>query len=175
MRSKLKVTLTILISAMFLAACMEESTSDRQEADRSNIMDRAYEQIPTPQLQNFVKRRAVSEYMERMDEPNKTFYIYVIADTGNVMGYYVSRGGPINICTFMTPPDRVSYERSQGRVVREAPGIDGLYYGGDGACDTEYFFDAETDAMIQLNGLNLFVADQPLDIEANPINVKTQE
>jgi len=165
----------------------ETSTSEKQEQVRDSIMDRANAQVPVPEVQDFVKRRAIAEYMERMDDPNKTFYLYIIADTGNILGYHVSRGGPVNICTFLTPPDRVQWsggfyhsDSRQSRpsldssgVNRKAPGVDGVYY-GDAACDSTYFFDAQTDALIEVHGNNLIVSDQPLDLDAEPINVRTE-
>ncbi|WP_019558521.1 hypothetical protein [Thioalkalivibrio sp. ALE12] len=169
-------TIALAATALTLSGCNEASTSQQQETARDNIMDRAHQSVRIPEVSNFLTREYVAEYMRRMDEPNKTFYVYVVADTGQMLGYYVARSAPVNICTFLTPPDRVERTTSSsvGRVLRKASGADGVYY-GDSACNTEYFFDAETDALVQIQGLNLFVSDQPLEMDAKPIRVQTTD
>lgn len=169
-----KIFAVMLFGLVFmLAGCNVESTSQQQESSRDSNMDRAHTRVPVPQPRNFVTREMVAEYMKRMDVPNKLFYIYILADNGNMIGYYVSRGHPVNICTFMTPPDRV--ERGpNNRFTRQAPAIDGLYY-GSGACNTEYFLDAETDVLIMVRGLNAFISEQPLDIDVPVFRVKVED
>lgn len=162
--------LIAIISFFLLAANSCQSETERQQVEaRNQNMDRANQMVKVPEISNFVVREGVAEYMRRMDEPNKLFYIYVLADTGNVLGYYVSRGAPINICTFLTPPDRRTRNHSS---IRKAPAADGVYY-GDAACNTEYFFDSETNTMVMIQGLKLFVSEQPLELDAEPIRVKT--
>lgn len=167
---------TAIAAAVALSGCeASESTSEKQERQRDNLMTKADRQVPVPNIDNFVTREQVAEYMERMDMPNKLFYTYIVADTGNVLGYYVSRGAPVNICTFLTPPDRV--EDRPGRnpdVVRQAPANDGLYY-GSGACDLYYLFDSETDSMVMVKGTNLIVSEQPMTLDAEPIKVKSAD
>lgn len=167
---------TVVISAGFLTACdANQTTSQKQEKTRTAVLDRADAAVPTPVINNFIARKTVAEFMKRMDQPNKLFYVYIVADPGNIIGYYVSRGKPVSSCLNMTPPDkvqRVRHERTA--VVRTAPNLNGLYNAGSGACNSTYFFDAETDALVEISGLNLFTTDQPLDIEAEAITVKKQ-
>lgn len=161
------ITTGILSSILLLSACKEEqtTTTQRQEIQRDAVAENADRAVPAYQATNFVVRNTVNEYMRRMDEPNKIFYLYVISDVGTPIGYYVARTPAVNICTFMTPPERVESHRPPGGnttyLKRQAPALDGVFY-GQGACNTEYFFDAETDAMIQIQGLNLFISDQPI-------------
>lgn len=190
MSSKL-ITRTILGTAvvgatLFLAACQEESTTtERQESQRDRVAEAADRSVPAYQASNFVVRNTVNEYMRRMDDPNKIFYLYVMSDMGTPIGYYVARTPAVNICTFLTPPERVERQRHallppardlrRLAVGRQAPALDGVFY-GSGACNTEYFFDAETDAMIQIQGLNLFISDQPIqNIDAPRFQMQTQE
>lgn len=178
MRRSITVLLFVLVS-VFLVACngslqTSQTTSEKQEAQRTSNMDKADAQVPVPQTSNFIARETVAEYMRRMDQPDKLFYIYLLADTGQVLGYHVSRGQPVNICTFMTPPDRVDELYNEPDVVRSAPALDGLYYGSS-ACNIEYFFDAETDALVQLRDIKMIISDQPLSLNAEPITVKQTE
>jgi len=168
-----------MIAAIFLAAMMvmacdpPSSTSHEQEASRDSAMDQAHASVPIPTTQNFMTRETVAEFMRRIDEPNKVFYVYVMANNGNYVGYYVSRGRPVNICTFLTPPDRVERHSGPRYVTRSAPGMDGVYYGGN-ACDSEYFFDAATDSLIEIvtrGGLSMFVSEQPLELDVQRIRV----
>lgn len=173
---KIIPTVVLAMSFVFLAGCVdrEPTTSDKQEQKRDGLMDKANYQVPIPTVSNFVARKSVAEYMRRMDEPNKTFYIYVMADTGNIIGYYVASSQPVNICTFMSPTDRVDRYRGSGgggNVKRAAPANDGLYY-GSGGCNVDYFFDANSGALIQLRDLKMIITDQPLDIEAEAINIQ---
>lgn len=172
---KLISVVVLAMSFVFLAGCMdrEPTTSQKQEHKRDSLMDKANYQVPIPTISNFVARKSVAEYMRRMDEPNKTFYIYVLADTGNIIGYYVASSQPVNICTFMSPTDKVERHTTSGggNVKRAAPANDGLYYGA-GGCNVDYFFDANSGALIQLRDLKMVITDQPLDIEAEAITVK---
>lgn len=161
------------IAALALTACNEQSTTQQQEATRDRIQDRAHQAVRVPEISNFLVRETVAEYMRRMDEPNKLFYVYVLADTGQILGYYIARGAPVNICTFLTPPDRFHRESGPAYAMRKAPAADGVFY-GDSACNTEYFFDAETDSLIQIQGLKLFISEQPLELDAEPIRVKSE-
>lgn len=156
-----------------VAGCKaEQSTSAQQEQQREHISAKANNAVPVPDINNFVAREAVAEYMKRMDQPNKLFYIYVLADTGNIIGYFVSKGPPVNICNNMTPPDKVEDRGSHdGDVVRVAPSLNGLYNAGSGVCNQDYFFDANSGGLISLKDLKAFISDQPLNLDVEPITV----
>ena len=174
MRSmKNALIVTIIAMAFMVTGCKgEASTTEKQEQARSSLMDKANASVPIPRIDNFLARQSVAEYMRRMDNPSKTFYIYVLGDNGNVIGYYVAKSQPMNICSFMSPTDKVEERYGDPDVVRQAPALDGLYYGSSG-CNVDYFFDAETDALIQLNGLNYMIVDQPLQLDAKPLKVQS--
>lgn len=177
--------LAVIGLAFVLAGCDERTvtTSEQQEATRDSAMDRAHNAVPIPRTQNFLTRETVAEFMRRTDEPNKTFYIYLLNSMGNYIGFYVARGRPVNICTFLSPPDRVTREyvgngasRSYGNFKRAAPGMDGVYY-GSGACDSEYFFDASSDALIEIitrGGISMFVTDRPLELDVQQIQIRVE-
>lgn len=177
MSIKTKLGLVAVISSMLLlTACVESSSSSRAKegAKQEEIISRATTKIPTYQPDNFLTRKAVDKWMERMDTADKTFYIYLLGMNGNHLGYYVGQTRPISTCTLLTPPDKLHYwNGTNGRTaaVTDAPSLDGVY--GGGGCDsTFFFFDAQTDAYIEIQGVNYFVADQPLNIDADPIEVR---
>lgn len=173
-----KTSLALIIgSTAFLYGCNIETTEsarDKESANQEKIIAKANNKIPTYQPNNFLTRKAVDQWMKRMDTPDKTFFIYLLGMNGNHLGYYVGQTRPISTCTLLTPPDKLHYSASssgKAYAVTDAPSLDGVY--GGGGCDSSFFFfDAETDAYIEIQGVNYFVSDQPLSIDADPIKVK---
>lgn len=170
----LKPAVIAALSMLALAGCKEGQSSSRDEGSKTqeSLMQRAQSKTPVPEVSNFLTRDAVAKWMRRMDSPDKTFYVYLMGNNGQQLGYYVAQTRPISNCTLMTPPDKLHYwSGSAGRAsaVTQAPSLDGVY--STGGCDSYFFFDAETDAFIEINGLNFYVSDQPLAIEAEAIKV----
>lgn len=169
-------TLTIVAVAVFALAGCERSTetSSREQGakEQEAIMTRAINSSPTYQPTNFLTRDYVNEYMKRMDDVNKVFYIYVLGNNGNMVGYYTG-SRPVSVCTTITPPDKPLWRRGNNggntMVTTQAPQLDGVY--SSGACDAYFFFDNATDALIEIKGLNFFTADKPLDVDAEPIGI----
>lgn len=174
----LKKSIVMILMACFLSvgmvACNKDSTQEAGEKEQENVMERARQAVPTPQIDNFLTRKMVAKWMKRMDRPNKTFYIYVVADSGAMIGYYVAQYQPVSTATFLTPTKReVSVYGSGANPLGPAPALDGTYYGNGAAASQYFWFDAETDAFISLQGLNYILSDQPLSVEAPRIKVET--
>lgn len=170
MRKFIVMLMVVFLSTFGLSGC-KLSTSQQQEKERDALMTRANNEVPIPHVHNFLARKAVAEYMKRMDVPNKLFYIYVVANNGVIIGYYVAKTQVVNICTFLAPTDKVDNSHTDHSILRKAPADDGLYYGA-GACNVDYFFDANSNALIQLKGLNYFISDQPLNLETKAFHIK---
>ena len=169
---KILIVAAALSAATALTGCPDRSDSRSQgERQQESVMQRAQAAVPVPRVSNFLTRSAVSKWMTRMDQPNKIFYVYIMGDNGNAVGYYTAQNRPTSTCTLMTPPDREVRVRGQGaNPLGAAPALDGVYY-GSAKCAGVFFFDAGTDAYIEVNGFHYVVTDQPLKIEADPINV----
>lgn len=150
---------------------MSESSRDKGSKEQESIMQRATNAYPTYNPRHFLTRDAVNKWMRRMDTPDKLFYVYVFTAMGQPIGYYVAQTRPVSACTFLTPPDRIVYANNGRSNVVQAPALDGVYY-GQGGCDRSFFFDATTDAFIELPNGTFHTADQPLSIEAGPIQVE---
>ncbi len=140
---------------------------------QASLMDRATATVPVPQVNNFLSREAVAKQVKRLDEKGKLFYVYILGDNGQQLGYYVSNTRPVATCSLLTPPDDI-WERHMGnggystqRIT--APGLGGTY--SPGPCGSVFFFDAATDAYIEIAGLNYFVSDQPLSVKSEPIKI----
>lgn len=166
-----------------LNGCQDEQTAadvarERNIAAQNDVISRATAAVPVPHVDNFLARQNLAEYLRRMDDPNKVWYIYELAFTGSPIGYYVSSSYPQSICTFMTPPQQVLQPSSNSygntAVVVTAPALDGIYYGAAG-CDLVFFFDLNSGAMVFTSINRVRASDQPLDIEVPQITMRAAE
>ena len=169
------LTLLVLFLVTTAESCDESGKTDRGAQRRNSVETRAEtfaraEKLhPIPNIKNFPLRQDLVDFALREDMLDHPWYVYIIADTGNVLGYYVARSVPVNSCTFLSSTEDVDYD-ANGNIIFKAPSLDGIYYGESG-CDEWFFFDGATDAMIKIRGVKFFVADQPLKLEAEPILV----
>lgn len=179
----LAIGLMSLLILMGASECSGDNTAliDQQRKTsvntRAEALARAEARVPVPRPQNFPLRQALSDFTLREDMLDHPWYMYILGDNGNVIGYYVSKVVPVNSCAFLSSTEQVwTGTQSEGSQVLTAPSLDGIYYGGAGAssgCDEWFLFDLATNAMIKIRGTKFFVADQPLRLEADPITVKT--
>lgn len=173
----------LIMAALVATGCEDSSTptsSDQQRKQsvkaRADTFSRAEAKYPLPRTENFPLRKMLVEMTKREDLPNHPWYVYVLADTGNVIGYYVAKTVPINACNFLSSTEDVkktedNYEPGFTTDVLTAPSIDGIYY-GNSACNTMVFEDYSTNAIIKLGDVKYFVADKPLNLDAEAIKVK---
>lgn len=169
-----------LILSLVLAACnpTPQSSADRAKATniaaQEDVISRATAAVPVPRSSNFLARENLAEYMRRMDDPAKTWYVYEFGNTGAAIGYYVSSTYPQSVCTFMTPPEEVDYFGNStggyGAIATSAPALDGVYYGQTCASPTKFFFDISSGAMV-LTDMQVRTSDQPLSVDAPRIVV----
>lgn len=139
---------------------------------QATLMERATATVPVPQVNNFLSREAVAKQVKRLDEKGKLFYVYILGNNGQQLGYYVSNTRPVATCSLLTPPDEIwKTQNSTGNLSQRltAPGLGGTY--SPGPCNSVFFFDAATDAYIEISGLNYFVSDQPLSVKSEPIKI----
>ena len=181
---KLNFSKTFKVASLMLVLCIigvavagcsfsnadQKANEQREDAiqQRADIFARAQAAIPVPQVTHFLARQTLAKYVERQDVPSHLFYIYVLSDFGTCMGYYVAQSAPVNVNAFLSSTESV-YDNSNGIAVTTAPSIDGIFYGGSGSSqggDNWFFFDSESDALVMLYGLKMFVSDQPLNIDA---------
>jgi hypothetical protein len=172
----------VLVFAAVGIASVGGWPSDRGEqrkvavVERAHVFQRAANMIPTPFTKNFPLRRTLAEMTKREDLLNHPWFVYMLGENGNVIGYYVARTVPINGCDFLSSTEDIW----QGDGVSQkmtAPSLDGVYYGGGGAmggCDVWVWLDAATGAEIKVKGVNFYVADQPLRVLAKPIRVSNR-
>jgi hypothetical protein len=178
---KLALIPLVLILAIFLSACSmegEPGENNRKDAvtTREKTFDRAEHAYPIYVPQNFPIRQALIEFTERQDMINHPWYIYLMGMDGTYIGYYVGKTYPVNACNFLSSTEIVDSSKN-GKVVLTAPSLDGIFYGGGGssaACESLFFFDVNTNAMITFSVPTWFASDVPLQVEAKRLNPKTQ-
>lgn len=163
--------LVIVFMMTFVVACSDADPDDDNERQQQ-IQERVRNQRPIPDVSYSQTYDTIVKWMDRWNVADKISYVYILADTGQMIGYYTSQGRPVNICTFLTKPytwDKATSGSSWHTV--PAPALDGVYYGG-GGCDSWYFFTADTDAFVEIGGgMKFFVTDQPLALEVEELRV----
>lgn len=178
MRQLIRKGITLLLGAVLAVgllgntSCQETSSRQQNQQVQEGLMQRANRAVPVPQLNNFLSREAVAKQIKRLDEKGKLFYVYLLADNGQQIGYYVSNTRPVATCTLLTPAEE-QVGNGNGANVMRTPGLGGTY-SPNPSCNSVFFFDAETDTYIEIAGLNYFVSDQPLSLKAEPIRVVSQ-
>lgn len=175
-KALLVISVLALMVALFGCTTMDLAAEQNAESieTRAQMFDRAQAAVPEPRPDNFLAREMLAKYVERQDTPDHPFFIYVLGETGNVVGYYVAQAAPVNINAFLSSTQDIRSPYSGGNVVLDAPSLDGIFYGGSGSssgADAYFFFDAATDALVVLYGVHMFVSDQPLNLNVSPIEV----
>lgn len=175
-------------SRMFLMTCLlvaavgcryeVEASADAKNAQaREQTMERATYSVPVPNINNFLTRQYLADWMKRLDDPSKVFYVYLMSDVGTYIGYYIGTR-PVSVCTYMTPTQKLwrgDFNQYGREALGVAPGLDGVYYGAGGNCDTYFMFDSETGALIHFSGFHYFTSDQPLSVDAEPLRVEASK
>ena len=115
-------------------------------------------------------RATINFWADTWDEPGKLSYVYFQNANGDLIGYYIFEGLPVNYNAMLTPNyllvDTPDDEDDIKNQQVPAPGIDGVYYqGSGGGSNTFYGKDATTGAYIEYTtgmGMNTFLTDAPL-------------
>lgn len=154
-----KIAMTVAaagLAAVALTGCEEE--------DKPSLADSQ----PSVQMEHSPTRDTINGWAETWgSDPNKLAYVYI--QMGDQYGYMVMKGLPVSYCASIDPPFEIdkSGAYNNDRLVVPAPGIDGAYYNGSGACNTYYGFDAETDTYLEFTvGMNqsYFLREEPMDL-----------
>jgi len=165
------------VVGVLAAGCTTGSTqpNNRQQSQdaikqRAATYAKAVDQIPTPNITNFPRRKTLVEAVLRQSAPNHPWYVYVLGQNGNVVNYFVAKSVPVNDCDYLSNTEAPS-DHWESTVVLSAPSLEGIYQSASG-CETLTFFDATTNAEIQVTGMQTYIADRPLKVSAEPIKVR---
>lgn len=153
-----------------LTACEDTETGAQHEQQaRLGAYERLVKNQPADTMDYSNTRETIRKWVDRWDEKGKLSYVYLQNANGDLLGYYILKGLPVSYCASLTPNyDLIDVDHDGDRAPDfqvPAPGVDGVYYGGSGSCNTYYGFDATTDNYIEYTaglGINVLLYDQPL-------------
>lgn len=166
---------TVLL-VLFLASCDETSGGARRAVyvdsiyQREEVFRQAQALYPIPIPSDFPLRKDLVEFTLREAKPGP-WYVYIQTDAGTYSAYYVAKSKPQNACNFLSETKTI-----YNGVERNAPSLDGIYYGGtgaSGACDAWFWFDSGTGALVETR-FKTTVSDQPLAIDVPEIKVRVK-
>ena len=172
---KIVLTLILILSALALGVVLSGCGIGQAQQVYSKNVDirekgflQAQARYPMPIPSDWPLRKDLVEFTLRQAKSGP-WYVYIQTDTGTYSAYYVAKNKPQNACNFLSDTKTI-----HDSVLRDAPSLDGVYYGGtgaSGACDAWFWFDASTNALVETR-FKTTVSDQPLAIDVPQIRVE---
>lgn len=171
-KSAIKILIGLVAAVIVLTACdsvYEPGQKEEINRQQSNY-DRLVKQEPAKKMKYSPSRETINFWIETWgNEPGKLAYVYLVNQSGDLIGYYVLEGPPISTCALLTPNYRITNSDpndSGTRLVVPAPGMDGVWYPNAGSCQTMYGKEALTGAYREFStgsaAISHMVTDQPL-------------
>lgn len=162
---KIAAIVAIPAVALGLAACGDNTpqAQKREQGIQQSSYDKLSKAQPARTMNYSPTRASINFWINTWDEPGKLAYVYLQAANGQLLGYYVFEGLPVNYCAGLTPPDRV-VDGDGWALLTKAPSVDGVYYSG-GQCNAYYGKDASSGAYIEYTagqGISALVYSEPL-------------
>lgn len=156
----------------------QQSESNTQQSN----YDRLVHQEPAHTMSVSPTRKTINFWIDTWGhDPDKLSYVYMQGANGNLLGYYIFKGLPVNYCVSLTPNYKFVDPPGDGSDTLyqvPAPSIDGVYYSG-GGCQTFYGRDATTDQYIEYTvgaGINVLIYERPLPRQnVEPLGFTTVE
>lgn len=152
------------VSLLVVSGCTGETSQDYERARQQSGYDRLTRSQPAEMMTYSPTRETINYWINTWDEPGKLSYVYLLAGNGQLVGYYVFKGLPVSYCASLTPTYRWENRDAQSKQV-PAPAMDGVYYGGQGSCQTYYGRDATTDSYLEYTvgtGISALIYEEPL-------------
>lgn len=179
--TKIVLGIVIAIGAMLsLAACYSSnqggSAQNKESIRQQDSYSRLVAQDPAHEMTYSPTRKTINFWIDTWNKPGKLAYVYLQNANGQLIGYYVTVGPPVSMCTSLTPNYKMidpGGSSHNGNIPVNAPAVDGVYYSG-GECNTYYAEDATTHAFIEFTaglGINVLLYDQPLTNHPNVENL----
>lgn len=126
------------------------------------------------EINNFLSRKSINSWLERMDTPDKLWYIYLMSDSGAFIGYHICDTVPLSYGVSLTNPMQMIDDPhggyDAGSRVLPAPGMDGVFYTSTDP-SVHFCFDAETNALVTFNTQFVYY-DMPLNIAVPELRIR---
>lgn len=170
MRRTLTLALLVIVAVFVTAGCGAGGTSGqkKESTTQQDNYNRLVALQPAHRMKYSPTRDTVNFWIDTWgQDPDKLSYVYMQAANGQLTGYYVFKGLPVNYCVSLTPNYKLLDVAGDGfgpNLVVPAPSIDGVFYSG-GGCQTFYGKDASTNSYIEYTvgaGQNVLLYERPL-------------
>lgn len=166
--------LTIGATGVLIAGCSgntkDQNVQQRDADTRNKTVGQLINSQPAETMTYSPTRETINYWIKTWGkQPGKLSYVYLQSSTGDLLGYYVLEGLPVSYCASITRTYDFVDTPKDGSDVRDqqvrAPGVDGVWYGGGGSCNTYYGKDASSKAYVEYTaglGINVLLYDRPL-------------
>lgn len=123
------IVLTMLITMLFVACTLNESTSDQVQREQTErMLDEAQRQIGMPNITNFQQRKMMKWIFELADDESLITYTYIKADmSGNLVFVGKSLGYGVPFSAQFTNPEKRIYQTQGGTVTLPQADPNGLF------------------------------------------------
>ena len=160
--------LIALIAVCFTSCGYVEATpsaSVQQEQAQKKNLTSAVTAYPTPQVNNFVERKTITEWTKRWDKPSVVTYCYVFIGSAPI-GYFVTNGKPASTQSYLIPETVAELHdlgEAYGDMLVESPDLDGCY----GANNPGYRFFLANGTAVECSGamVSMIYSDAPLSLK----------
>ena len=126
------------------AGSPSDVSSDGTQAQEAKATEENQKKLlqstPLPQLTKSLERENLKRRLEFMNDANRVGYVYLLADTGQVISEYVIKGKPSSINSLLTTPQQVRNVNGNYIPV-DSPDLDGSYGANP---DGIFFFTADS-------------------------------
>lgn len=178
LKTRTVVCLVAILATIWLAAdsCDGGPTSAQKAASaRNQGVDQIRANQPVHTMPYSPTLDNINAWVDRWGKKGAVSYVYMQRQDGTFAGYYVMRGLPVSYCVSGSPTYDFIGTPNDGSDAQDqqvpAPGLDGAYYGGSGACNRYYGFDAVSGQYLEYTDgfvLTAVLSDQPLAMSKQP-------
>lgn len=171
----------VIASCLVMSACNASGWSDlfapseptaqtKQTNAQKENLNSAVTAYPTPQVNNFVERKTITEWTKRWDKTSVVTYCYVFIGSAPI-GYFVTNGKPASTQSYLIPETRVEgghdLGEGYGDMIVESPDLDGCY----GANNPGYRFFLANGTAVECSGamVSMIYSDAPLALNCPQI------
>lgn len=174
MRSLTRIAAAAAVTAIAvgITACEgndpQQSSQQRESESRINSYNQQVAAQPAHEMKYSASRDTINFFIDSWGKEGQLSYVYLVNSEGQPIGYYIIKGRPLTMCAALTPTwDWQDIPGDEDDVKQQvpAPGVDGVYYGSGGGCNTFYGEDATTGAYVEYTaglGINVLLYNQPL-------------
>lgn len=146
------------------AGTPDDNKTARQEDDLTEEnQKRLSEATPVPKLDKSLERENLKRRLEFLNDANRLGYVYLLADTGQVISQYTIKGKPSALESYMTTTEQIRCRKGECGVLA-SPDLDGSY--GDNP-EGIFFFTTENN-YVEWSGKYVYSSER-LNLQSPPI------